>query len=75
MGEVASGIDKIARSRVRDALLSLTRDGPAELHVHRIANEAAVDPAVVEQVLDELHEEGPFSVDPVAGDRNRWRVV
>lgn len=75
MGAVAAGINQIARSRVRDALLHLTRDEQRELHVRTIANEAAVDPALVAAVLDELRTDGPFEITPVEGTEAIWRVA
>lgn len=75
MGAVEAGIGEIARSRVRDALLHLTRGEQQELHIETIANEAAVDPALVADVLDELRTEGPFEVSPVEGSEDVWRVA
>jgi DNA-binding IscR family transcriptional regulator len=75
MEQVETEVRRIAHTRVRDALLHLTRDGPRELGLGRIANRAAIEPAVTAKIVTELEADGLFRIERCGGDGEpRWRV-
>lgn len=74
MGAVEVEIERIAKSRVRDALLHLTRDSPRILGVEVIANEASVEEGVVLEVMETLQYRGPFEITPVSESQDVWEV-
>jgi len=77
MSEVDQAVARIARNRVRNALLELTRDGPREVQVETVAARAGLDPAVTERLLRELESSGPFEVESMPGSAGSsyWRVA
>ncbi|WP_276258967.1 hypothetical protein [Haloglomus litoreum] len=77
MSELQQAVTRIARNRVRNALLELTRDGPKEVRLETVAAQAGLEPAVAAPLLDELESSGPFDVEPVASDHENlcWRVA
>lgn len=77
MSEVQQAVTRIARNRVRNALLELTRDGPREVRLETVAVQAGLEPAVVMPLLSELESSGPFEVEAVSSghDARCWRVA
>lgn len=77
MSEIEQAVTRIARNRIRNALLELTRDGPREVRLETVAAQAGLEPAVAAPLLDELESSGPFEVEPAASDHDDlcWRVA
>lgn len=77
MGEIEQAVARIARTRVRNALLELTREGPREVRLETVAARAGLEPAVAAPLLRELESSGPFDVEPRSGERGAscWRVA
>lgn len=77
MAEVQQAVRRIARNRVRNALLELTRDGPREVRLETVATQAGLEPAVVAPLLAELEWLGPFEVEPASRENDDlcWRVA
>ncbi|WP_254820848.1 hypothetical protein [Haloglomus halophilum] len=77
MSEIQQAVGRIARNRVRNALLELTRNGPREVRLETVAAQAGLEPAVVAPLLTELESSGPFEVEAVSGEHDDlcWRVA
>jgi DNA-binding IscR family transcriptional regulator len=77
MGEIEQAVARIARTRVRNALLELTRKGPREVRLETVAARAGLEPTVAAQMLRELESSGPFDIEPTPGEQGAscWRVA
>jgi hypothetical protein len=76
MGPVETEVRRIAHTRVRDALLDLTRDGSRVLDLRTIANSAAIEPETTAQIITELEDDGPFRIERCeSSEFPRWRVA
>lgn len=77
MSEIQQAVTRIARGRIRNALLELTRDGPREVRLETVAAQAGLEPGVVAPLLDELESSGPFEVEAASSNHDNlcWRVA